>query len=534
MPPRCSTLILDIGDVLFTWSPKTTTSISPRTLKSILSSPTWHRYECGRISQDECYRLIGEQFSLDPTEVQQAFADARDSLQPNDSFIGFVRALKAESNGKLRVFAMSNISQPDYEVLRTKPADWSAFDEIFTSAAAGMRKPNLGFYRHVLEKTGTDPHSAVFVDDKLDNVLAARSLGLHGVVFDSPDNVRQALRYLMSDPASRGEKFLEARAGQLESVTDTGLQIGDNFAQLLILEATNNRALVNYVEHSHKWNFFREKPLLTSDEFPYDLDTTSIGLTVTHPGDAIMDSVMNEMLQYRDEDSIIQTYFDHLRPRVDPVVCVNVLTLFYSRGRGSELPQTLDWVQHVLENRAYVEGTRYYETAECFLYFLSRLLETAKDAKLNALLKPLLKERLQERIGASGDALALAMRVLACATVGVPDEMDMRQLLPLQCEDGGWPAGWVYKYGSSGVKIGNRGLTTALALKAIKSLEKTRTRHVPAAIDTARAVALDSPTSPTTPVSPSGSQSWKRSFGKGIRAYLRNMWHPGKLRVAVV
>ncbi|KAA1473914.1 HAD-like protein [Dentipellis sp. KUC8613] len=486
--PRCTTLILDIGDVLFTWSPKTTTTISPRTLKNILSSPTWHKYECGRISQDHCYRLVGEQFSIDPQELAQAFEDARDSLQPDNDFIHFVRALKTESQGKLRVFAMSNISQPDYEVLRTKPADWAIFDDIFTSAGAGMRKPNLSFYKHVLEKTGTDARTAAFVDDKLDNVLSARSLGLHGVVFDSAANVRQALRCLVSDPISRGQTFLHKRAGRLESVTNTGLEIGDNFAQLLILEATNDRSLVNYVEHSHKWNFFREKPVLTTDDFPYDLDTTSIGLTVTQPGDETMDSVMNEMLQYRDEDSIIQTYFDHERPRMDPVVCVNVLSLFYSRQRGSELPQTLDWVRRVLENRAYLEGTRYYETAECFLYFLSRLLETAKDDKLDALLKPLLKERLQERIGASGDALALAMRVVACATVGIPNEMDLRQLLPLQCEDGGWPAGWVYKYGSSGVKIGNRGLTTALALNAIRAVDAVRTRRIPPTIETTRSV----------------------------------------------
>jgi hypothetical protein len=125
----------------------------------------------------------------------------------------------------------------------------------------------------------------------------------------------------------------------------------------------------------------------------------------------------------------------------------------------------------VLEHRAYLKGTRYYETAECFLFFASRLLRTAADASLHARLAPLLRERIVERAGAPGDALALSMRVLAGAVVGVRMERDLAALLPMQCEDGGWDLSWVYKQGSSDIKIGNRGLTTVLALNAIAALE---------------------------------------------------------------
>lgn len=146
----------------------------------------------------------------------------------------------------------------------------------------------------------------------------------------------------------------------------------------------------------------------------------------------------------------MQTYFDHQRPRFDPVVCVNVLTLFYTYNREADLQPTLQWVCEVLRNRAYLDGTRYYETAECFLYFLSRLLLSSSDENLHALLGPLLKERLQERIGVEGDALQLAMRIVACASLGLRDAVDVRTLLTLQCDDGGWEIGWIYKYGNSG------------------------------------------------------------------------------------
>ena len=126
----------------------------------------------------------------------------------------------------------------------------------------------------------------------------------------------------------------------------------------------------------------------------------------------------------------------------------------------------------VLEHRAYLDGTRYYETAECFLFFSARLLHKLKvrDEALHARLAHLLRERVLERAGCTGDALALAMRVIVGAAVGLRLERDLATLLPLQYEDGGWGPSWIYKYGSSGIKIGNRGLTTALALNAIAAL----------------------------------------------------------------
>lgn len=164
-----------------------------------------------------------------------------------------------------------------------------------------------------------------------------------------------------------------------------------------------------------------------------------------------------------------QTYFDLTRQRVDPVVCVNVLHLFYKYGRGDDLWPSLRWVHQVLLHRAYMQGTRYYSTPEAFLYFLGRLCQSVDDSVVQRDLRPLLAERVKERIGATGDALCLAMRLLICKSVGISNLVDLNTLLSMQLEDGGWPAGWMYRYGSSGVEIGNRGVTTALAVKAIES-----------------------------------------------------------------
>jgi FMN phosphatase YigB (HAD superfamily) len=238
---KYSTIIFDIGDVLFSWSSQTDTGIPAQTLRRIVVTPTWFEYERGRISQEVCYDRIASQFSLDPAVIRKAFDQARDSMQCNQPMLDLIRELKSQSQGLLRIFAMSNISFPDYEVLRTKPADWSLFDHIFTSAAAGQRKPNLSFYKQVLAETNVDPCSAIFLDDKSENVLSARSLGFHGIVFDSTEKVARSLRNLTGDPVKRGRDFLTNNAGRLDSVTGTGTRLLENFAQLLLLEATNDR-----------------------------------------------------------------------------------------------------------------------------------------------------------------------------------------------------------------------------------------------------------------------------------------------------
>ena len=117
-----------------------------------------------------------------------------------------------------------------------------------------------------------------------------------------------------------------------------------------------------------------------------------------------------------------------------------------------------------------MHGTRYYPSPDCCLGFFGRLLQYSEDhSHLQATIGPLLKSRVQERVGESGNALDLAMRVLACDSLGMECSVDRHTLVYLQCQDGGWESGWIYRYGSTGVKIGNRGVTSALAVKAIAS-----------------------------------------------------------------
>lgn len=233
-PPRG--IIFDLGDVLFTWSANTTTTIPARKLREILSTPVWCSYERGEITRDACYELSARQFSLSASEIAEAFAQARESLQPDHAIVSFLHELKKDPT--IQVYAMSNIGKEDFEELATK-TDWHLFDRVFTSAAAGMRKPELGFYRHVLDHINLAGNQVVFIDDKEENVNAARAAGIRGLVFGN--STIHILHELLDSPVGKGWRYLFQNAKQCDSITDSGIVFADNFAKLLIVDTLQDQ-----------------------------------------------------------------------------------------------------------------------------------------------------------------------------------------------------------------------------------------------------------------------------------------------------
>ncbi|KAL4815879.1 hypothetical protein BDW67DRAFT_60747 [Aspergillus spinulosporus] len=488
-------VVFDLSDLFLPRPVLASANISRHILKDIFSSDIWHGYECGQLTEKEAYWMLSTRYSLDVAdlaEILQARVQARARARvqgeivrnedhEHEHLINNLQPLKvkakADGSGPM-LCGMLNIPQPEYATLQDSISKWALFDHIFVSCQVGMRKPDLCFYRHVLHELGLfdSPERALFVETNPENVLPARSVGSRVILHTDTNATLRSLQNILCDPVARGKEFLRVNAKRLHSVTSTGVVIRDNFTQLLVLEATGDRELVYLEEHARSWNFFIESvgnPLLTTLAYPDDFDTTALALTILEPPDvSIVQSVLNEMASHVSADGIILTYFDTTRPRVDPVVCVNVLTLFHRYGRGHELHTTLSWVRDVLKHRAYMDGTRYYATPEAFLYFLARFLESASTEGAGLLAHDefvcLLRERVVERVGLPGDALALAMRLLAARYVGIADVVDEERLREMQCEDGGWKVGWVYRYGKTDVRIGNRGLATALAIKALE------------------------------------------------------------------
>ncbi|KAI0774629.1 hypothetical protein BD413DRAFT_472576 [Trametes elegans] len=474
----CDHIVFDLGD-LFPRSPDggEMCPIPPHTLQRMFRSLPYFDHEKDEIDEDDCYALLASQYRVPVAHVASAMRGVQARRTLNEPLLALVRQIRSSTD--VRAHGIFNISAPDWTRIRDTTADdiLPHFDNILTSSDTRERMPSLVFYRHFLDVTGIDPRRTAFVSSRLEAVVSAMSLGMEGIMYASIEELARKLRSVVRDPVADGVKYLSENAGKIWSTTSTGVELHENFAQLLMLEVTGDPTLVDVPKPERLMKFFRGEGVLTTADFPPDVDTTSIACTVlrhSYPR-AVKNDVMDEMLTLRNEDGIVLTYFDTSRPRIDPVVCVNALTFFHANGRGPELRQTLAWVLSVLEHRAYAHGTLYYHGADPFLYFLARLLGVCRAAAraLRAELLPLFRARVAERFGEPGDALMLAMRLLAAAEAGLEGHRaDLARLVGMQEPDGSWPVGWMYKYGASGVLVGNKGLTTAMAVAAIRKFRE--------------------------------------------------------------
>lgn len=67
------------------------------------------------------------------------------------------------------------------------------FDRLFFSCDLGVAKPDPAYFEAILGTLGHGPEGVVFVDDRPDNVEAARSVGLTAYVHDTHTSADQGL-----------------------------------------------------------------------------------------------------------------------------------------------------------------------------------------------------------------------------------------------------------------------------------------------------------------------------------------------------
>jgi len=84
------------------------------------------------------------------------------------------------------IHARSNLLKGFYEI----------FDNAFLSNEIGLLKPDLEKYKYVLKKLDTKPKKCIFIDDKIRNLVPARSLGMNIIKFESIENFKKLLNDL--------------------------------------------------------------------------------------------------------------------------------------------------------------------------------------------------------------------------------------------------------------------------------------------------------------------------------------------------
>ena len=141
--------------------------------------------ETGKISEDFFYTEINKRtgLGLSTTEIQQAWNAML--LTFREKSLQFLQVLKP----KYKLFLLSNTNHIHLKefnkIYLEKEREFSFekfFDKAYYSCEIGLRKPNAESYDLVLKENKLVPGNTLFVDDSIQNIEAARFLGMHTIL----------------------------------------------------------------------------------------------------------------------------------------------------------------------------------------------------------------------------------------------------------------------------------------------------------------------------------------------------------------
>mgnify|MGYP004683337425 FL=1 len=179
-------IVFDLGGVMIDFDPRgylvdrlCSAEMEEKVYALTFGSETWKQLDAGLIS-----RFDGNNRMLDAAraagcafEVQGVLDDWVHILRPRHRMLELVRRLKSHGYS---VYYLSNMPQDILDLLKSRGA-LKQFDGGVASCEVQINKPDPRIYQAFLDKYSLKADECVFIDDRLENVQAAFSLGFAGI-----------------------------------------------------------------------------------------------------------------------------------------------------------------------------------------------------------------------------------------------------------------------------------------------------------------------------------------------------------------
>ena len=193
-----TTVIFDLGDVILPFDPLKPCAVLGGRIGKTASEAAhliYHNnlerwFEQGIIDADRFTHDVSSvlQIELSISEFHDLWVDM---FAENTEVSQLVRRLKSHHNLTL----LSNTNPWHWHYALEHFPIISEFRDRVLSYEVGVLKPHPAIYRAALEKTHSGDR-VVFIDDIETNVAAARIMGIHGIHFQSAEQLRQELQAL--------------------------------------------------------------------------------------------------------------------------------------------------------------------------------------------------------------------------------------------------------------------------------------------------------------------------------------------------
>lgn len=162
-----------------------------RIMKASAMTPYWAEFEKGKLSNDEVIQAF---IKCDPeieNEIHWAYDDVKGIMGTYDYTIGWIEALKAAG---YKLYCITNFTPAGYHQCYDCISFVEKFDGKVFSFQEGVVKPEPEIYKILLDRYELKAEECVFIDDTKENVDAANSLGLSGIVFSGYEEAVEELK----------------------------------------------------------------------------------------------------------------------------------------------------------------------------------------------------------------------------------------------------------------------------------------------------------------------------------------------------
>src|SRR5256885_1372479 len=192
-----SVVVFDLGGVLIQWNPRhlyrkllPDEALMEEFLGTVCTQDWNERQDAGRSFAEAEAELI--RHHPDKVDLIRAWCARFDEMIPGaiDEVVAILSELKDRGTP---VYALSNWSAEPFAPQRRRFPFLSWFDGIVVSGHEGVIKPDPRIFELLLSRYSLKPEQAVFIDDNPANAAAASALGIHGIAYRSPDQLRSEL-----------------------------------------------------------------------------------------------------------------------------------------------------------------------------------------------------------------------------------------------------------------------------------------------------------------------------------------------------
>jgi putative hydrolase of the HAD superfamily len=151
-------------------------------------------YDRGAIDGPAYWRRIAEAVGKEftPAQIDRLIAaDIALWMRANPVMMGWVRALKGRG---LKIAVLSNMPIEISLHMRQHAPWFRDFDYVCFSAEVRLAKPEAAIFQTCLKTVHSRPEECLFIDDRAENVDAARALGIYALRFVSVEQLAGELQ----------------------------------------------------------------------------------------------------------------------------------------------------------------------------------------------------------------------------------------------------------------------------------------------------------------------------------------------------